>query len=449
MKFNKKDIKETHKLINMKSKEVKEADIETREKRVNIMQNIALIMLIIGCIMAILGAKFMDNIFKSYKMIQQSPLYNGIYHQNDKNDSLEDVQTVMNEVANLYENCYIGEIENENIDEYVINALIQAYGDKYATYRNSEETIANYNTLGNIVCGIGIYNRGEIDEDTDELCLYLIDVYEGGPAYEAGMQPGDKIVAVNGKRLSSSKYNVTEAHNDIRGEAGTSVEITFQDKSNNYVEKTVTLVRANANTVSLRYSILNDEYGYIEIRSFELNTDNELADALAFFSKKGINKYIFDLRNNGGGVAETCTNMLDTLLPEGLIANLYDTNGNITQTEVSNIDCYNFTSVCLMNEATASASELFIKALKDYDRTITIGETTFGKGTICTTYNLSNGGSVTLSTGKYVTKSGDDIEKIGIKPDIEMKLPDDKEKIVYKIDKYDDDLIIKAMEVLQ
>ena len=141
--------------------------------------------------------------------------------------------------------------------------------------------------------------------------------------------------------------------------------------------------------------------------------------------------------------------MLDVLLPEGLIIKQYDKDGNIVEINNSDENCKEFTSVCLINTLTASASELFTQSLIDYNLTTTIGETSYGKGTICTTFNLSNGGSLTMSTGNYLTKSGKIIENVGITPDIEMRLDDDKQSISYKLTDDEDDLIQMAIKVLQ
>lgn len=450
MKFDKEEIKDKQRLLKVKDKDVKKLSIDDREKRVTMMEYIALGMLIIGCIMAIVGAKFMDTIYKSYSMITTSTVYNGMLLKDKENDTLEDTQKLMNEIENLYEELYVNEIERENIDEYVLNSLINAYGDKYAAYRDPSETISNYNAKTSHISGVGILCHTEFDDDyLDDYGIYLIDVYDGSPAEKAGLEIGDKIVAVNGKKLSISKYNFSEANSDIRGDIGTDVDITYLDASDNNKEKTVTITRKNANVNTIRYHAINDEIGYIVIRSFEESTAKEFDEAIKYFTNHGIHKFIFDLRDNGGGLAETCITMLDELLPNGVIVTQFDKNGNEIETSYSDENCVDFTSVCIINESTASAAEMFVKSLVDWGYTKTIGSTSFGKGTICTTFNLSNGGSVTMSTGKFLTKSMEDIEKVGIKPDVEMRLDRKKQEISYKLTDDEDDLIQKAIDMLQ
>lgn len=126
-----------------------------------------------------------------------------------------------------------------------------------------------------------------------------------------------------------------------------------------------------------------------------------------------------------------------------------DSKGNILETSMSDANCIDFESVTIINSSTASAAELFTKCLLDYDLTTTIGDTSFGKGTVCTTYPLSNGGSIMVSTGKYLTKSKEDIEKKGITPDIKIKLSDEKEEIRYKLALEEDDIITRALKELE
>lgn len=451
MKFNIDKIREAHKLLNIKDSDAKKHDIDTREKRVTIMEYSAVIMLIIGIITVVIGARFLDTIYKTYNVITTSTVYNGILNRDKENDILQETQKLMNEVENLYESCYALDIERENIDEYVLNALISAYGDKYAVYRDPSETIQNYNLKSSHISGIGVLCTSEMynDIDHDKYDIYLIDVYDGSPAQNAGLEIGDRITKVNGRELSLTKYTFSEANNDIRGDIGTTLELTFEDASDNFKEKIIMITRKNTSVNTIRYRKVADDVGYIVIRGFESDTDEQFLEAMNYFESQNINKIIFDLRNNGGGLADTCINMLDVLLPEGLIIKQYDKDGNIVEINNSDENCKEFTSVCLINTLTASASELFTQSLIDYNLTTTIGETSYGKGTICTTFNLSNGGSLTMSTGNYLTKSGKIIENVGITPDIEMRLDDDKQSISYKLTDDEDDLIQMAIKVLQ
>lgn len=434
----------------MEKKEITNETLDQREKRVKHAEYVALAMLIIGVIMACVGAGFMDKIFKTYSLMSNSTVYQGLKNRDKENDKLEDVQKLMNEIENIYETSYVEEIDRTEIDAYVCNALIDAYGDRYAVYRDPGDTASNYNEIGSHVQGMGVLLRAEIDDDKDDFDLYLIDIYDGSPAEKAGLEIGDKITHVNGKQLSVTKYKYDEVTKDIKGETGTTFDITYIDAETGKSE-TTTVTRANAQTYTVRYSEVEldgEKLGYIRIRQFETDTDEQFNEALEYFEARGIYKYIFDLRDNSGGLKETVLSMLDTLLPEGLLFKEIDANGNVAEINMSDSKHKEFESITLINDRTASASELFTKALKDFGKTTVVGETSVGKGTVCTTFNLSNGGSVMVSTGKYLTKSEEDIEGVGIKPDYEMKLPKEKAEIDYKLPIEDDDLIDKAKELL-
>ena len=426
----------------------KEISLEEREKAAKRNEVIALIMVIVATIVIFVSCKFTYEIYKVFNYMNQSAVYKGVTHVNDANDSLEDVHKLMYEIDNIYNSTYINDKEMVNIDEYICNSLISAYGDKYGGYMNPQETVVNNTEVGSHIHGIGILVVPEYHDNEDEFELYLIDVYDESPAYKAGLRVGDRITHVNNNRLSMTKYNYTESINDVKGEIGTTVDITIIPKGKND-SKVITIERDIADIQTVRYELIDNNVGYIKIREFDSKTDEQFEQAIKYFTSKGINKFVFDMRNNSGGLRDSVTEMLDILIPEGIIITEYNSNGDIVNVSESDSKYVDFESITLINKGTASAAELFTKCLLDYDKTITIGETSYGKGTICTTFPLSNGGAIIVSTGKYLTKSGEDIEKVGIKPDIEMSLTEEKQEIYYKLNVDEDDLIVKAVELLQ
>lgn len=422
--------------------------LNEKEKRLEKMQYAAVIMLFIAAIMIIFGFVFTSKTYKTYSLMCNSTVYRGIINRDNENDTLDDTKKLMDEIENIYESSYINNIERENIDEYVLNALVEAYGDRYAIYRDLADTIDSSTAIASQINGIGILSIAEYNDHDTEYNLYIIDVYDNSPAEKAGLKVGDKIFKVNGRQLDSSKYNFNEVMSDIRGEAGTTVILTIEDVDTEEMKEiTVTRKRASVNTI--RYKQLGNDVGYIVIRSFESTTAKEFKEAINYFNNLGINKFVFDIRDNTGGLKYSVIEMLDMLVGEGVLMYEIDSEGNIIETSMSNKDCIEFESVTIINKNTASAAELFAKCLSDYNLTTIVGEKSFGKGTVCTTYPLSNGGSVMVSTGKYLTKSKEDIEKIGIEPDIEMELSEDKQKIVYKLPIEEDDIIQRAIKELE
>jgi carboxyl-terminal processing protease len=454
VKFKNKDKKEKNitneALENLSKDEIEKIEtIENKEKQVEKLHTKAIITLIIGITLIIIGAIFVLRIYEIYVTLSQSTLYQGLTTRDDDNDSLEEVQELMNEVANLYESSYVGEIENSKIDEYVLNSLTYAYGDKYATYRDISDSEDSDTLKNSKVCGVGILTIAEYDDVETDYDRYILDVYDDSPAEAAGLKIGDQIIKVNGKRLNTVKYDEDDAEYSISGEAGTTVTLTIIDGETGE-ERDVDIVRALTKTNSVRWQKVTDDIGYIEIRGFESNTDEQFEEAIDYFTEQGINKFIFDLRNNTGGVTESAVNMLNYLIDDGVLLYETDNDGNIVDTTMADSEhSLEFTSVTLINELTVSAAEFFTKCLSDYGLTTTIGKTSFGKGTICTTFPLSNGGSLTMSTGRYLTVSKEDIEGKGITPDIKLKLSKEKQKIYYKLTLEEDDIVQRAVQELE
>ena len=438
-------------MVKFKEDEInKTADeiLNEKEKRLEKMQYAAVIMLFIAAVMIIFGFVFTSKTYKTYSLMCNSTVYRGIINRDNENDTLDDTKKLMDEIENIYEASYINNIERENIDEYVLNALVEAYGDRYAVYRDLADTIDSSTAIASQINGIGILSRAEYNEHNTLYDIYIIDVYDNSPAEEAGLKIGDIIHKVNGIQLDSSKCNFSEAISNIKGNAGTTVTLTIEDGDTGEI-KDVEVERRVTAVNTVRYQQISDSVGYIEIRAFESTTADEFKEAIDYFNSIGINKFVFDMRDNTGGLKYSVINTLDMLVGSGVLMYELDSNGNIVETSISDANCKDFESVTIINCNTASAAELFTKCLSDYELTTTIGETSFGKGTVCTTYPLSNGGSVMISTGKYLTKSMEDIEKTGITPDIEIKLSDDKLDEVYKLPIEDDDIIQRALKELE
>lgn len=424
-----------------------EETLNQKEKRLEKMQYTSVIMLIIALTAFFIGLKYMDTIYKTYSLMNTSTIYDGILNRDNENDTLKETQKLMNEIENLYEYSYINEIERENIDEYVLNALVSAYGDRYAVYKDQADTVDSSTAQASQINGIGILSIAEYDKHSTKYDIYIMDVYDNSPAEEAGLKIGDMIHKVNGIQLDSSKCNFSEAISNIKGNKGTTVTLTIEDGDTGEI-KDVEVERRITAVNTVRYQQISDDIGYIEIRAFESTTAGEFKDAIDYFNSIGINKFVFDMRDNTGGLKYSVINTLDILVGSGVLMYEVDSSGNIVETSMSDENKIDFESITIINSYTASAAELFTKCLSDYGLTTTIGETSFGKGTVCTTYPLSNGGSVMISTGKYLTKSMEDIEKIGITPDIEMKLSDDKLDEVYKLTIEEDDIIQRAVKEL-
>ncbi len=282
--------------------------------------------------------------------------------------------------------------------------------DEYGDYMSPEESFEMEADLtgqsGGIGSGVEMRN-GKI---------YVVNVIPGSPSEKAGVQVGHAIVKANGVDLSGMSLN--EALTYIRGEAGTEVVITFEDSFGTLYD--ILLVRDIIEVSSVNYSVVIDSphIGYIEITNFSMTTGEELRKAITTLTEEGVTELILDLRDNGGGVLEGALQVAGIFLKEGQkiltveprdvkSKEVYKASGKMFDGEV----------VILVNEYTASASEVVVGALKDHKRATIIGETTFGKGTVQHLFPLPiYGGYFKFTTAQYLTPNDISINKKGISP---------------------------------
>lgn len=365
----------------------------------------------------------------------------------------ENILKMMEEVDSIYAKYYVGEsISDQEIEDGMLKGLEWAYKDPYGAYKSPEETeefLANQNEM--LLGGIGVQSRFENNMKRFgeyRYSYYITHVYSG-PARDAGIKQGDRIVEVESEILNAN--NPEDVLDKVRGDKGTKADLVIlrENEEDSYDRMEFTLVRGDIINESIFTEILQDDIGYIVINTFSNKTDEELEQAIKDFKAKGIEKYILDVRNNSGGMADTVVRMLDMMLPEGLIASMTYKESTQNEDFYSDKNEIDGQFVCLINESSVSASELFAKALQEYGKATLVGELTYGKGTIVGTKTLSNGGSITLSIGEYLTKSGDIIENKGVEPDIEVSIPDSVEMYLYKLPLEEDLQLMKAVEILK
>lgn len=430
---------------NEKNTEIESNNISYKNSKLEIVSVCMLVIAVLSLISALL---LFYKVYSINNQLKGSTLYKAYTQRDNENDTLEETYKLMLEVDNIYKSCYVEEDERDDIDNYIINALVSSYGDHYGVYKDPYESHLDYVKRESSLEGVGIMMiPDEYNKSDDNFNIYIIKTYEGSGAEKAGLEKGDLITHVNGKRLSKTKYTYNEVQKDIRGLDGTTVEITYIDAETSE-EKTVEVTRGYVYMESVTYEMVTDDIAYININSFSEKTDEEFINIVTELQNKGIKKYIFDIRRNNGGLSTSIAKTLDELLPSGLIFEAINKDGKVSQRAESDEHCVEFESVTLTSNTTASAAELFAQALKDYKLTTIVGDTTLGKGTVCTLIPLSNGGSIFVSTDKYKTISGTEIEGIGVMPDIEMRLSLDKRDIWYKLPLEDDDMVQKAIEIL-
>ncbi len=339
----------------------------------------------------------------------------------------------------MIEGYYVHNYEEEALWEEMYRSLAVTLGDDYSQYLTAEE----YNALidsadGNFV-GIGVHATYDVDTEG----IYIFGVIPDSPAEKAGLQSGDIVVAAEGLEASEETYY--DVLDSIRGEAGTSVNITVL-RGEEKIDFTITRQAVAAENVL--YEKLDNNIAFIRILSFaDTQVSEQFVQKIALAQSENCDKFIFDLRNNSGGYLDEIIAVLDILLPEGPIINIVDKNGK-TETRNSDANCIQGEMVVLCNGNTASAAELFTAGLRDYKLAKTVGETTFGKGTMQTTRLLPDGSALKLSVAFYNPPSNVSYDKIGIKPDFEVKLPEEWEIRYFKMPKEEDTQLQKAIELL-
>ena len=280
--------------------------------------------------------------------------------------------------------------------------------DENSMFYSAEEFEARFEDVSGVYVGIGI------NVYFDEEYVILGEALPGSPAENSGLQVGDIVVAVDGENVEG--YGLDKVTSLIKGEEGTDVNITV---SRNRVNYTYTLKRATIKINPVTYEIIEDcNVGYLKISSFNANTAESVAQAMYYFGDRNVKTVILDLRNNLGGYMNAAISVASYFIPDGkLIATEEYKNEKNNKKHYADKTKYKFNGVVLINEYSASASELVSGAIKDYGTGVIVGQTSYGKGTVQTTVPLRSNQYMWYTVAEYYTPSHSAIHKVGIKPD--------------------------------
>ncbi len=343
----------------------------------------------------------------------------------------------------IYENIniyYYEDFEKDDLEESLYKGLVEGLDDPYSVYYTKEEYEDMMVSTTGTYYGIG----AGLSQDLDTMVVTITKVYRGTPAEEAGLKNGDVIVAVD--EWDATSMEVSELVQHIRGEAGTTVHMTIYRES---TEETLEfdVERRHVELPSIEGEMLEGGIGYIQITEFQSKTDEQFEEMLASFKEQGMQGLIVDVRANPGGLLSSVVNLCDYILPEGLVVYIEDTFGNKEEYK-SDKNCVDVAMVVLIDENSASASEIFAGALKDYQYATLVGKTTYGKGIVQNIIPLEDDDALKLTTAKYFTPNGNYIHEVGIAPDVEVEYeytgPEDE-----TYDKQYDSQFLKAVEVMQ
>lgn len=360
--------------------------------------------------------------------------YSNLSLQLTESNNSSDTQTNAQEtVGGAYTNAKVDAIR-EIIDRYyledadenalvtgIYKGLVNGLGDPYSVYYTEDEYNRLMETTEGIYCGIGV----SVSQNIETGIITLVKPFKNAPGFEAGILPGDILYKVNGEEVTGQDLTTVVAK--IKGEEGTTVDLTVvRENETDYID--ITVERRQVEIPTIEYEMLDNNIGYILISEFDTVTQQQFFDAFTDLNNKGMQGLIVDLRDNPGGILDVVNSILDNILPEGLIVYTEDKAGHKEEYTSDAEHYFDKPLAVLINGNSASASEIFAGAVKDYGIGTLIGTTTYGKGIVQRLIELGDGTAMKLTISKYFTPNGNNIHGIGIEPDIEVELSDEARK---------------------
>lgn len=316
----------------------------------------------------------------------------------------------LDEVQSLIEQYYLDEVDGEKLSDYLFKGAAVGLGDDYANYYSREELTSVLDSSRGEYFGIGAVMSE--DTRTGEICI--VQVYEGSPAEKAGLCSGDVVMTV--EEESAAALGLSDLVTKIKGAEGAFQMTVYRPDTEEELE--FTLECDDIVVSHVEYEMLEDGIGYIQITEFTESAVTQFKDAVKDLNSQNMQKLIVDLRNNPGGLLTSVCDILDEVLPEGLIVYTEDKNGNREEFSADSKRSVDCEIAVLVNGYSASASEIFAGAIQDYELGPVIGTQTYGKGVVQKTYSLSDGSAFKMTVEKYFTAKGQDINGNGITPDI-------------------------------
>ncbi len=345
----------------------------------------------------------------------------------------------LQQLENLLAEKFVDGADREAMQDAAAHAMVESLGDRWSYYIPKEQYAAYVENKNNSYVGIGVTIQAE------EGGYLIVRVNPDGPADRVGIQAGDVIVAVDGQSVAA--LTVDEGKELVRGPEGTDVQITVAREDR---EISITVTRATVNTVVATARLLPEGIGLVTIANFNTNCYKETMAAVESLLEQGATALIFDVRFNGGGYKKEMVDILDALLPEGVLFRSEYYTGQ-TDVDKSDAKCMDIPMAVLINDQSISAAEFFAAALWEYDWAILVGEQTQGKGHYQEAFLLSDGSAVGISTGRYTTPKGVDLEGVGLTPDISVEVDEETYLKIYAgtLDPMEDPQVIAAIEALK
>jgi len=351
-----------------------------------------------------------------------------------------DIMQKLNHIHQIIETNFIGDFDLELAIETMFAGFVYGAGDPYTVHMD-ERTFASFReeTEGSFI-GIGV----SITVDVTDNRILIISPFEGSPAFEAGILPGDKIVRINGYEVFGDGIN--EAIRMMRGEVGTEVIVTIYRESNSTTFD-VPIIRDVIEVETVRSNVLANNIGYIRISQFDRVTYEQFVNAYERLISENVGGLILDLRNNPGGLLDVVNNITNMLVPEGIITYTEDAQGRRVYVP-SDSRQIEIPLVVLVNGNSASASEVLSGAVQDTGVGEILGTTTFGKGLVQNIFPLRDGSAVKVTVQRYFTPAGRSIHGEGLVPDHYVEMDVELTNNLMRLDQVDDVQLQEAIRVI-
>ena len=366
----------------------------------------------------------------------------GYYHYLEKSGALvgtykesKDIAKNLDVLKTYISNYYKGDINDEELEAAALKGYVSGLGDEYTTFMTKDEWDQLDSSLSEYI-GIGVYIAQL--KNTNEVVILSV-IGDDSPAKVAGIKAGDIIIEVDGENVEGKELNYISSK--VKGEDGTKVNVKVK-REEEILE--FTLDRKNIKVSEIKSKMLENNIGYIDFDSFTETSYDEFKSAYESLKSQGANKLIVDLRDNTGGYVVDALNIADMFIEKNkTLLVTEDKNGNKSYEKSKSNKEINMPVVLLVNEYSASASEILTGILKDYQVATIVGSNTFGKGVIQSVITDVLGGALKITTSEYFTPKENKINKVGIEPDVKI---DEKES---EEDENSDVWLNKAIEVVE
>ncbi len=366
------------------------------------------------------------------KFVQQRQ-YNGVLSDSSHVQKIEYLEKMIDQE-------YLGEVDNAEMAEGIYAGLVYGLGDVYSRYYTADEYAQETASTDGAYAGIGVSIQKNKNGG-----VQIAECYEGGPGAEAGLQTGDVITAINDTDVTDME--LSDVVSLIRENKDKTIVLTVF-RENEEKSREISVDVTDVELPSVFGEMLDKKTGYIQITQFTGVTLQQYKDMFAELKDKGMERLVIDLRDNPGGLLTSVCDILREILPEGLIVYTEDKYGNREEETCDGKHQLDMPLAVLVNENSASASEIFAGAVQDHEVGTIVGTTTYGKGVVQELRQLSDGSAVKLTVSNYYTPNGNSINKVGIKPDVEVKLASEllnKDEITHE----EDNQLQKALNVIE